>query len=193
MSISKELDARSGSKCELCRYEENLMMYNVPSGTSDRPNEDIVTCATCYEQINRPETMDVNHWRCLNDSMWSETLAVQVMAWRLLNRLKSEGWPQDLLDMMYMDEDTAKWAAATGEGSNAEATEKHIDSNGNELESGDNVTITQTLNVKGANINAAKGTVVNNIRLVPDEPTQIEGRVENQMIVILTKFIKKTK
>jgi protein PhnA len=48
---------------------------------------------------------DANFWRCLNDSMWSEVPAVKVLAWRMLDRLKSEGWPGDLLDMLYLDEE----------------------------------------------------------------------------------------
>ena len=36
--------------------------------------------------------------------MWSEFLPVQVIAWRMLNRVLSAGWSQDLLDMMYLDE-----------------------------------------------------------------------------------------
>ena len=48
--------------------------------------------------------------------MWNENKPVQVVAWRMLNRLRAEGWPQDLLDMMYLDEETLVWAGATGEG-----------------------------------------------------------------------------
>jgi protein PhnA len=36
-----------------------------------------------------------------------------------------------------------------------------------------------------------RGTAVRGISLVPDNPEQIEGRVEGQQIVILTKFVKK--
>jgi protein PhnA len=35
------------------------------------------------------------------------------------------------------------------------------------------------------------GTVVKNIRLVPDNTEQIEGKIEGQLIVILTKFVRK--
>ncbi|MEZ4978651.1 MAG: PhnA domain-containing protein [Chitinophagales bacterium] len=51
--------------------------------------------------------------------------------------------------------------------------------------------ITETLNVKGANLSAKKGTVVHNIRLVHDNAEQIEGKVDGQTIVILTKYLKK--
>ena len=74
--------------------------------------------------------MDANHWRCLNDSMWSTVPAVQVIAWRMLSRLKAEGWPQDLLDMLYLDEELQAWAEATGEGVDPDDVVKHLDSNG---------------------------------------------------------------
>jgi protein PhnA len=76
----------------------------------------LLVCETCHEQIENPEKMAVNHWPCLNDSMWSQVPAVQVMAWRMLNRMKGEGWPRDLLDMLYLEDETLAWARATGEG-----------------------------------------------------------------------------
>jgi len=36
-----------------------------------------------------------------------------------------------------------------------------------------------------------RGTAVRNIGLVADNPAQIEGRVNDQRIVILTEFVKK--
>ena len=136
--------------------------------------------------------MDSNHWRCLNDSMWSQIPAVQVMAWRLLTRLRNEGWPQDLLEMLYLDDDTMTWAQADGDGKVENDEAKHLDSNGAVLEAGDNVTLTKDLNVKGANFTAKRGTAVRGISLVADNPEHIEGRVEGQRIVILTKFVKKS-
>ena len=115
MSITKQLQARAENKCELCTSEENLQTFNVPPVTEVELEKAILVCGTCHTQIENPESMDSNHWRCLNDSMWSPVPAVQVMAWRLLHRLKSEGWPADLLDMMYLDDETLVWAKATGE------------------------------------------------------------------------------
>jgi protein PhnA len=194
MSIEKELYSRSGSLCELCGATEDLRAYEVanlaPSkGTSDN---NILVCATCYTQIENPEQMEANHWRCLNESMWSTVPAVQVMAWRMLSRLRSEGWPQDLLDMLYLDEETLEWAKATGEGGNDEDAVKHIDSNGVQLQSGDTVTLIKDLNVKGGGFTAKRGTAVRNISLVADNSEHIEGRVEGQLIVILTKYVKKS-
>ncbi|MCW8922371.1 MAG: alkylphosphonate utilization protein, partial [Gammaproteobacteria bacterium] len=133
--------------------------------------------------------IDVNHWRCLNDSMWNQTPAVQVMAWRMLDRLSAEGWPQDLLDMLYLDDETLAWAKAVGE--DDDESIQHVDSNGAVLEAGDTVTLIKDLDVKGANFTAKRGTAVRGISLVADNPEHIEGRVEGQRIVILTRFVKK--
>jgi protein PhnA len=45
--------------------------------------------------------------------------------------------------------------------------------------------------VKGSSISAKLGAVVKNIRLVPDNIEQIEGKIEGQTIVILTKYLRK--
>lgn len=192
MNLEKELQKRSNSKCELCGAGDNLKVYEVPPVTNSTIDNCIHICEACFEQIENPEKVDTNHWRCLNDSMWSETQAVQVMAWRMLNRLKSEGWTQDLLDMLYLEEETLKWAQATGEGiEENEETPKHVDSNGAILEAGDNVTLIKNLDVKGTSFIAKRGTAVRGISLVENNPEHIEGKVNGQQIVILTKFVKK--
>ena len=191
MNIEKELHSRSGSVCELCGADNNLKSLEVkPSnGTVD---QHILVCNTCNNQIENPEQVDANNWRCLNDSMWSTVPAVQFIAWRMINRLRAEGWPQDLLDMLYLEEDTLEWAKATGEGEDDEDVVKHIDSNGAQLQAGDTVTLIKDLNVKGGGFTAKRGTAVRNISLVSDNAEHIEGRVEGQHIVILTKYVKKS-
>ena len=192
MSTEKELHARSESKCELCSATANLSIYEVPPESNGNPEQSVLICETCKEQIEDPEKMDANHWRCLNDSMWSQVPVVQVMAWRMLTRLSSEGWPQDLLDMLYLDDELLAWAQATGEGQSDEDNAKHVDCNGAVLASGDTVTLTKDLKVKGANFTAKRGTAVRGISLVADNAKQIEGRVDGQHIVILTEFVKKS-
>ena len=192
MSIEKDLLVRSGSKCELCGAEHELTSFEVtPIQNNGRVDDFIQVCGTCKGQIENPETIVANHWRCLNDSMWSEVPAVQVVAWRMLNRLKAEGWPQDLLDMMYLDEETMTWAKATGEAESDDDKIVHRDSNGAILQNGDTVTLTKELDVKGATFSAKRGTAVRNIRLVHDNAEQIEGKIEGQSIVILTQYVKK--
>lgn len=192
MSVLKELQTRSGSVCELCGAIDNLGIYEVPPAAKEGADKCLLLCTTCSEQLEDTDKVDPNHWRCLNDSMWSEVPAVQVMAWRMLNRLRGEGWPQDLLDMLYLDEETMAWAQATGEGEDDDEKIVHKDSNGAVLQAGDSVVLIKDLNVKGGGFTAKRGTHVRNISLVHDNAEQIEGRVSGQMIVILTQFVKKS-
>ncbi len=191
MNTEKTLHSRSDSKCELCGATENLSVYETLATSKDNADECVLICATCRDQIENPDHIDINHWRCLNDSMWSQIPAVQVMAWRMLTRLKTEGWPQDLLDMLYLDDATLAWAKA-GEAENDDNAVQHVDSNGAILAAGDTVTLIKDLDVKGASFTAKRGTAVRNISLVADNPEHIEGRVEGQRIVILTQFVKKS-
>ena len=192
MSFEKELEVRSNGVCELCVATTELRSFEVaPSPNNGRIDDFIYICETCESQINDADKVEVNHWRCLNDSMWSEVPAVQVVAWRMLQRLKAEGWPQDLLDMLYMEDEILEWAKATGEGEDTEGEEFHKDSNGVRLEAGDNVVLIKDLNVKGGGFTAKRGTAVRGIRLDPDNVNHIEGKVNGQTVVILTQYVKK--
>ncbi|MBT8343199.1 MAG: alkylphosphonate utilization protein [Sulfurovum sp.] len=74
------------------------------------------------------------------------------------------------------------------------ATEKQEptrDANGTILTEGDAVSIIKDLPVKGAGFTAKQGTTVKNIRMVPGDPTHIQGRVNGTMIFILSAFLKK--
>ncbi|CAM3991822.1 alkylphosphonate utilization protein [Flavobacterium sinopsychrotolerans] len=191
MSIERELSKRSGAKCELCGATENLKVYQVLPTKKGGLDESIMSCSTCIDQIENPDNVDLNHWRCLNDSMWSEHTAVQVVAWRMLSRLRAAGWPQELLDQMYLDEDTLAWAQATGEGEEDETKIIHRDSNGVILEIGDSVVLIKDLKVKGSSMVAKQGTAVRNIRLDHENAEYIEGKVDGQTIVIITQYVKK--
>jgi len=192
MTTEESLFSRSDSKCELCNASDDLAVYEIPPGSDGSADQCVLICSTCRDQVDNPDNMDSQHWRCLNDSMWSQEPPVQVMAWRMLSRLSAEGWPQDLLDMLYLDDETLAWARATGEGDVAETGIRHKDCNGAVLEAGDSVTLIKDLNVKGAGFTAKRGTAVRNISLVPDKPEHIEGRINGQQIVILTQFVKKS-
>ena len=191
MSLLEELKGRSRSKCELCGKTDNLKIYEVPPVSTGGVDGSLLACETCIHQIEDPETTDTNHWRCLNDNMWSEYRAVQVVAWRMLSRLKDQGWPQDLLDMLYLDDDTLKWAQATGEG--VEESEKviHRDVNGAILQGGDSVVLIKDLKVKGSSMVAKQGTAVRRISLDMNNAEYIEGKVGPTHIVIITKYVKK--
>lgn len=192
MSILQTLKERSSNSCELCGSTEHLSQYTIPPSLSENVDNDVLVCKTCQDQINGDAEMDPNHWRCLNDSMWSEHVAVQIMAWRMLQRLRNEGWPKDLLDMMYLDDNALIFARATGEDQDESEKIIHRDANGTILENGDNVVVVKDLKVKGSSMVAKQGTAVRNIRLDHENAAYIEGKVDGQQIVILTQYVKKT-
>jgi len=187
MSVEQTLIERSGGKCELSGCEENLTVYLVePSdGSADQA---VYISETCKNQIENPETLDANHWRCLNDSMWSPVPAVQVLSYRLLHALRAEGWPQELLDMMYLDDEVKAWADAGIV--DEEDKVEHRDSNGALLNEGDSVTLIKDLDVKGAGFTAKRGTLVKSIHLTND-PRYIEGKVNGTQIVLVAAYLKK--
>ena len=190
MALSRELEKRSGSTCELCGANEHLDTYIVTPKSGDHLDHQVSACLTCVTQLNDAELVDTNHWRCLNDSMWSQEHAVQVIVYRMLSQLKSKtDWSADLLDMMYLDDDTRAWAEEGIEDESDKVV--HKDSNGVILQPGDTVTLIKDLKVKGASLVAKRGTAVRRIRLVRDNANHIEGKVEGQTVVILTQYVKK--
>ena len=191
MNTEQALLQRSNSTCELCTSESNLTVYQIPPVSDVNADQSILACDTCRDQIENPDSIEVNHWRCLNDSMWSQVPAVQVMAWRMLTRLAAEGWPQDLLDMLYLDDELLAWAKAEDSDDEDDDRAPTLDSNGAVLQSGDAVTLIKDLDVKGAGFTAKRGTAVRNISLT-DNPEHIEGRVNGVRIVLLTCYLKKS-
>jgi protein PhnA len=191
MKLEEQLKQRSGNQCELCKSADGLKIYEVTPQPYGDANDSIFICETCRAQIDKKAELDPKHWSLLSETMWSEIPGIQVVSWRMLNRLKQESWASDNLDMMYLDEEKLAWAKASGDHENDAAVELHKDSNGNLLQNGDTVVLTKSLDVKGSTLNAKMGTVVRNIRLVEDNTEQIEGRIEGQMIVILTKYVRR--
>ena len=191
MKLEDQLIARSENKCELCKSENVVSLYEVAHAVHRDEDGCLMICAKCAAQIDKKEELDNKHWACLTTSMWSEVPAIQVVSWRMLNRLREESWAADNLDMMYLDDDRLAWAKATGDHENSAAVDLHKDANGQILQDGDSVVLTKSLDVKGSTLNAKMGTVVKNIKLVQDNTEQIEGKVEGQLIVILTKYVRK--
>lgn len=190
MNREARLMARSANTCELCGSTTQLSIYEIPPATGNLEDA-VVVCTTCLLQIEKKEELDSAHWHCLQSSMWSEIASVQVLSWRLLNRLRAESWAAEQLELLYLREELLTWAKASGDHESDASIELHRDSNGHQLRNGDNVVLIKSLDVKGSTINAKLGTVVRNIRLVPDNIEQVEGRIEGQLIVILTKYLRK--
>ena len=166
--------------CALCSEDAPLEFFPVTGGPDGAGAQ---LCANCRSQIEG--TPDPDHMRCLASAMWSEDAAVQVLAARLLGRLSGHGWARDLAGQLWLDDETRAWAE------NVAPASAHRDSNGTPLAQGDTVVLIKDLPVKGAGFTAKRGTAVRGISLVADNPGHIEGRVEGQRIVILTKYVKR--
>ncbi|MCW9043022.1 MAG: PhnA domain-containing protein [Pseudopelagicola sp.] len=169
--------------CAICGADGATTVYTVAP-----KSDEIRLCETCLLGVESgPE--DALHWQCLHEAIWSTDPAVQVVAWRLLHGLTEAPWARDLLDIAYLEPEVKDWAEAGLPDPDAVV---HRDSNGAVLTAGDAVVLIKDLPVKGAGFTAKRGTAVRNISLVSDNAEHIEGRVEGQRIVILTKFVKKS-
>lgn len=191
MKLNELLQERANHQCELCQAAATLTVYEVPPQSYADQDNCILICDTCQSQIARKAELDSNHWQCLTTSIWSEVPGIQIVSWRMLQRLRHESWAMESLDMIYLNDEALAWAKATGDHESDATVDLHRDSNGAILQNGDSVVLTKSLDVKGSTLNAKMGTVVKNIRLVEDNTEQIEGKIEGQLIVILTKYLRK--
>ncbi len=191
MKLQDQLIQRSKNKCELCKSQLNLQIYEVPPQDNSNADNNIFVCSKCLAQIEKKEELDNKYWACLTETMWSEVPGLQIVSWRMLNRLRNESWAADNLDMMYLSDELLAWAKATGDHENDASVDLHKDYNGQQLQTGDTIVLIKSLDVKGSSLNAKMGTVVKNIRLVENNTEQIEGKIEGQTIVILTKYVRK--
>jgi protein PhnA len=193
MKLEEILQQRSANQCELSGATESLTAYEVPPAINRGADGYILITEKCLNQIEKKEEPDAAFWEgVLLTSMWSEVPAVQAVSWRMLNRFRNESWAADALDVMYLDDELLEWAKATGDHTGDASLQFHRDSNGNILQTGDTITLIKDLDVKGSTINAKVGTAVRNIRLVHDNIEQVEGKIDGQLIVILTKYVKKS-
>jgi len=112
--FAKDLVRRSRSHCELCdKNGVKLDVYELLPLEED-PYVDgcIFICEGCHKQIDKPNNMIPSNWRCLNNSLYSEIPAVQVISFRMLRRLaaKKEHWAEELLEHAYMEPELEHWA-----------------------------------------------------------------------------------
>ena len=112
--FAKDLVRRSRSHCELCAKQGvKLDVYELPP-LEDEPYLDgcVFICEGCRKQIVEPKKMIPSHWRCLNNALYSEVPAVQVISFRLLKRLVThdEHWAEELLEHAYLDPELESWA-----------------------------------------------------------------------------------
>jgi len=169
--------------CELCGASEDISVLELPvsDGSED---QSVYVCANCKGQIDSGE-LDETHFNCLNDAMWSETPAAKIMSYILWSQLGR----QDMVEMMYLEEDELKLAEQAVNAAANKVTFR--DANGVELNAGDSIVILKDLDVKGAGFTAKRGTTVTRISLPHDMDDHVEGRVNGTKIYLKTEFIKK--
>ncbi len=161
----------------------------VDSDAQGNAQKCVLLCDTCRDPIQSGEPLGGGHWFCLQEAVWSEVTAVQVLSFRLLHRLEDQKWATNLLDQVYLEDEVLAWAER-GLEKNVTKVEETVDSNGAVLCDGDSVTLIKDLDVKGAGFTAKRGTTVKNIR-VGDDPTHIEGRINKMSIMLKTCFLKR--
>jgi protein PhnA len=184
MGISKELAERCQGQCELCSDLPAVHEYTVSPKKEDQTENQVALCDTCLRSMDEKEK--AGYWRVLEGSIWNQEPSVQALSYRILQNYREEDWVNNVLSSVELDENTIQWAMSA-----FNEIDMHKDAFGNTLQNGDTVILTQALNVKGTSFSAAKGTVVKRIRLVPDNTEQIEGKINEQTIVILAKYVKK--
>jgi protein PhnA len=184
MSIRASLSERNQGVCELCNTSPSTQGYLVSPKEDELIENQVALCDTCVSKLT--DTEDAEYWRCLEGSIWNPEPSVQALSYRILHGFRQQEWANEVLNSVELNEEVVQWAMSAHE-----VAIGHVDSFGNKLETGDTVVLTQALNVKGTSFSAPKGTIVKRIRLVPDNTEQIEGKINEQTIVILTKYVKK--
>ncbi|MDZ8117188.1 hypothetical protein [Pontiella agarivorans] len=113
---AKDLVRRSRSHCELCgKSGVKLEVHEVPPLDEEPSVEGCVfICEGCHRQVDDPRKIVPSHWRCLNNSLYSEVPAVQVIAFRMLRHVAGMGehWAEELMEYAYLDPEVEEWANA---------------------------------------------------------------------------------
>ena len=188
VALTSVIISRANGVCEVCSQAGELAGFDVPH-TPHNLDGTLALCGQCRGQLNGDLALDAKHWFCLQESMWSEVPAVQVLSYRQLHALRSEAWASDALANAYLDDERMQWAQA-GLAQEAENGQVHRDMNGAQLNAGDTVTLTRSLDVKGTNFKIKRGSTVKNIRL-SDDVGWVDAKVNGVEIFIKTSFVKK--
>ncbi|MFT7581616.1 MAG: protein PhnA [Myxococcota bacterium] len=194
-AIRQAIAARAAHTCELCSANDDLEAHAVPLNPAAPvapADSALLACGACRTQLADGAMLESTHWFCLQESIWSEVPVVQVVSWRMLQRLSGETWAADVLEQAYLDDAVMAWATlvSVADDGDADVDAPTLDSNGTVLLDGDSVTVIKDLDVKGTSFVAKRGTVVRGIRLTGD-PENIEGRVNKVHLVLKTCFLKK--
>lgn len=107
--LGRTLSRRAKNKCELCTTSTSLSVIEVPPAPEE-PEADraVMLCSRCEDAVAAKRGVDTDALRFLAESVWSSTLPAQLTAVRLTRRLAADGvtWAQEILEGLYLDEDT---------------------------------------------------------------------------------------
>lgn len=190
MSIEQSIISRSNNTCEVCQKNTPEHIFTIHPDKEVLENNSVYICNDCYQPLSLNQALESSYWTFIADKIWDENPTIQIIAYRVLNGLKHEAWAQDALDMIYLEEEVAQ-KANLFEYSASQVAQKHRDALGQELFDNDSVVLTKSLDVKGSTVNARLGTVIKNIRLDKNNHDYIEGKIDGQSIMILTKYLRK--
>ena len=182
--MNKVLTERSFGNCEICGQNTATIGYLVAPRTEDVAENKVALCEACHQHLS--DNSGEYYRSFVEGSIWNPEASVQALSFRILKKYENENWAASVLSSVDLEESIVSWATDV-----PDPTAVHKDAFGNVLEAGDSVVLTQALDVKGTNFTASKGTVVKRIRLIQDNIEQIEGKINEQSIVILTKYTKK--
>lgn len=114
--LGRSLCRRAGSRCELCGTGGvPLQALEVPPVPEEpEPDRGILVCAPCHAGLYARKLED-HAWHHLEQSVWSEVPAVQVVSVWMLRRLAGQGtgWATECLESIYLSPEVEEWV---GEG-----------------------------------------------------------------------------
>lgn len=114
--LGRPLARRSGATCEVLGLSGvPLRAWEVPPVAGEPELErTLFLSEACIQGLEAKTIDDVEPWRALETSMWSEVPAAKVISVWMLGRLSEQGvqWATPLLDMAYLTEEEQGWLDA---------------------------------------------------------------------------------
>ena len=110
--FGKTLVRRCAAHCELCAAGSvSLKIYEIePVPKEPKIEHCLMICQQCEQNLASPKHMQVDHWRCLITTIWSEVSAAKITAIVLLNYLAAKhAWAQEYLEQVYLEDEEQAW------------------------------------------------------------------------------------
>jgi protein PhnA len=111
-ALGRQISRRAKNKCELCEDHTSLKVVEVEP-VFEAPDVDraVMVCERCVGLIHvgKRGIQDPGTLRFLELTVWAEVLPAQLAAVRATRLLSAGGvdWATELLDGLYLDDDTA--------------------------------------------------------------------------------------